>query len=448
MGFALLAVALAALVHPYPQALAGPPDAVVARNPYPFPVTLSTPRGLVVLEPGGEALVPAGLTCVLHPQVYYVGEGERFRLQGLLADGLLSGQPCASPKEEVEPLYSREYRVLLVSDPPGVVYRELWGPAGGRVEVEAPGFVEEEFARYRLEGLLLPGGVRAPGPRVELGLSGPAVVVAVYSAEYRVLVDVVGREYWHGGGPLLIPVEELTVVRGGVRLVPVKLIAGDAVVEARDGYFAVPQGFKGVLKPVFRKEYLLVVEGPQGERREWVPEGETRVIEFPGVIEVSPEERLVYRGALLDGTPLDSPRVEVVADRPHRVEAVYERQYLVRVTSVMGTSSEWAAEGSLYTLSLPRVLPGGLFTQLEMTAVIVNGEAMPGLDVLRVPVDGPLNIVVVYTPKPVAWRIALAAIPLTLLSAAAALQLYRWLAAAEEEAREALGRGKSGRSGG
>lgn len=408
---------------------------VVARNPYPFPVALSTPRGLVVVEPGGDAPLDPGVVCVASPRVYYSGDGIRYSLAGLLVDGVLKDSPCAEARGVVEPFYTLEYRVLLVSRPPGIVYRELWGPAGSAVTVEAPGLVEDEFTRYALEGLVLPGGFQVRGPRVQVALHSPLLVEAVYRAEYRVIVEGVGSEYWYSSGPLLIPVEDVTVVRGGVRLVPVKLVAGNAEIEARNGYFIVPEGFKGVLKPIFKKEYLLVVKGPGGEKREWLEEGSSRIIEFPGVVEVSPEERLIYRGALLDGVRVAAPRVEVVADSPHTVEALYNRQYLVRVTSIMGTTEEWVLEGSLYTLSLPREIPGGLFTRLEMTAVIVNGEYLPGVEALRIPVEGPLHITVVYSPTPILWRLALATVPVTLLSASAALYLYQWLSVGGQRSR-------------
>jgi len=419
----LLAAAIASLLAPVAVAA----GMVTVWNPYPFTVILVTPDGLVALEPGGRAEVSQGRICVASPEVYYEGEGVRYRLSGAIVDGRLADGVCGDAASSFQPFYTVEYRVLLVSDPPGVAYQELWGPAGGRVTVEAPPSVEEEYARYTIKSLVLPGGVEVPGYRAELALHAPATVKALYAAEYRVVVEGAGREYWYSGGPLMIPVEEVIVAGEGYRLVPVKLVAGGLVLQPQGGYFVVPEGFKGVLKPVFKKEYLLHVKGPQGERMEWHEEGATVTLEFPNIIDVSPEERLVYRGALIDGSRAPSPTIELVMDSPHTVEAVYDRQYRVRIVSLLGTLEDWATEGALYTLNLPQTIPGGIFTNLQIAAVIVNGEALPGVEGLRIPVYGPLNVTVIYAPQPITWRILLASIPLTLISTAAAIYIYRWL---------------------
>lgn len=406
---------------------------VIARNPYPFTVFILTNDGLVSLIPNGEASLQPGRVCLVDPKVYYTDNGVRYRFAGLISDGKLLLEPCVVVARSLEPFYVIEYRLLVVSEPRGVVYEELWGRAGSIVDVSIPRVVEGDFARYTFTALVLPGGVEAPGDNVGVALYSPLTVTAVYRVDYRVVIEGTGREYWYSSGPLVIPVEDLTVVRGGARLVPERLLAGDVAIEVQGGYFIVPEGFHGVLKPVYRKEYLLVVKGPEGERREWIPEGEKVSLEFQSIINVSPEERLVYRGALVDGLRVEAPRIEIVMDSPHRVEALYERQYLVRVRSILGATEEWVSDGSIYTLSLPQVMPGGLFTGLEMTTVVVNGEALPGVEALRLPVDGPLDITVVYSSQPILWRIALALIPATLLSASAALYLYRWLQGGGEE---------------
>ncbi|WP_062662904.1 hypothetical protein [Aeropyrum camini] len=155
-------------------------------------------------------------------------------------------------------------------------------------------------------------------------------------------------------------------------------------------------------------------------------DGSKLSLEFDPEIELTPQAKLVLSHVEAGGERISSPRVEMTVTGPLEVRAVYDTYYALETESILGRSLQWVEAGDTATLYFPPEMPGGVFTRLRLSHVVVNGEEAPlGGGRVVVEVDSPKRVVAVYTVEPVAWRIALATIPLAILSTAAAAYLYR-----------------------
>ncbi|BAN90211.1 hypothetical protein [Aeropyrum camini] len=127
----LALLALAPALHAAPAHSSPSPPLIV--NNYSFQIVVSIGGEKLVLGPGMAVEAEPGVeVCVESPRLLYTSSGVRLVLAGLLVDGRLAEAPCTLLSgSTLEPLYTREARVTILSTPPGVYTAEVWGPLGG-----------------------------------------------------------------------------------------------------------------------------------------------------------------------------------------------------------------------------------------------------------------------------------------------------------------------------
>ena len=396
-----------------------------------FPVIFKVGGSRIVIPPNESFTVDREVkACIVEPLVYYISEDIRLVFEGLIVDGRLINSPCYifyTPVTQLQPYYRVEVRVLVVSTPPGVYSAEYWGRQGTVIEVRVPKTIisDNGYVRHNLT-LIKVGEVSFNSSTVSLSLDSPKVVTALYNTEYLLVVD--DKKYWHSGF-LLIPLEDLR--KNGseaAMLVPraILLPSGTIIEPNEQGFFIISSPEKGKARVFYTTLYRVVVERPSGVEVFWVEEGGILELDFDREIQVSDREKLVLEGVLVNGKPYEATPINVKVYSPLTVEPQYKKYYLVEVESILGRSTSWVEEGSTFPLYFPPEMPAGIFTKLKLRNIQAEGELVSysgGLG--RVVVSKPIKITAIYTVEPVAWRIILATIPITLLSLASTFYIYR-----------------------
>jgi len=128
----------------------------------------------------------------------------------------------------------------------------------------------------------------------------------------------------------------------------------------------------------------------------------------PNIVEVSPEEeRYVFRSWNGDGSPDDGPddssaetdTIHVLVDRPLSMEAIYDRQFNVTLSSPYGGAGEgWYTQGEKALVMGPEEPQSMLFFKRTFDSLLGTGVETPVIDTptMLVEVNGPMNIVATY----------------------------------------------------
>ena len=151
------------------------------------------------------------------------------------------------------------------------------------------------------------------------------------------------------------------------------------------------------IRAVYQTEYLVTVHNPLGTiQKEWVPNGGELIIDTPGSIDIVPEqERYSFKG--WEGADLKSAKGSIVVDGPTRVDALYDRQFMVKVESPYGVSGDgWHTEGRTANIKVPENPSSLLFLKKEFAGFSNYPEAGPTLDI---PVTEPLTISATYSTQ-------------------------------------------------
>ena len=400
-------------------------------NPNDFPVVFKVSGSRVVIPPHESFTVKREVkACIVEPLVYYVSEDVRLVFEGLIVDGRLINSTCYvffTPITQLQPYYRVEVRVLVVSTPPGVYSAEYWGRQGTVIEVRVPKAIisDDGYVRHTLT-LIKVGEVPFNTSTVSLSLDSPKVVTVLYNTEYLLVVG--DKKYWHNGF-LLIPLEDLRKQSSeAAMLVPrtILLPSGTIIEPNEQGFFAINGPEKGKSKILYITLYRVVVERPTGTEVFWVKEGSILELDFDREIQVSDREKLVLEGVLVNGKPYEGTPINVRVYSPLTVKPQYKKYYLVEVESILGRSTSWVEEGSMFPLYFPPEMPAGIFTKLKLRNIQAGGELVSysgGMG--QVLVSKPMKITAIYSVEPIAWRIILATIPITLLSLASTFYIYR-----------------------
>ncbi|MCH7996745.1 MAG: hypothetical protein IIB11_03090 [Chloroflexi bacterium] len=149
-----------------------------------------------------------------------------------------------------------------------------------------------------------------------------------------------------------------------------------------------------IIEARYRNEYLVTAMNPNGTfKKQWVKDGDEIVLETPPFMDiVKDQERLAFKK--WEGDEMDSHKGFLVVDRPLQMNAIYDTQYMVKVSSPYGASGEgWYTEGELAEISVPGQ-PGGIVFLKKYF------DNFPGYEAdgpkLSAPVNGPLTITADY----------------------------------------------------
>ena len=154
------------------------------------------------------------------------------------------------------------------------------------------------------------------------------------------------------------------------------------------------------LRPKYTKSYLVEARNFQGAiLREWVPEGDSVSLEAPPIVEtLADRERYLFKeweGALES----EGATIEVVADQPLSLEAVYTRQFRLDVVSPFGASGDgWYDEGARTIIMAPEQPQSMLFFKRVFDGFygLDDKGAVGTHPVSSVIVDQPMTVTAVY----------------------------------------------------
>ncbi len=279
-----------------------------------------------------------------------------------------------------------------------------WVQQGQVVQLSVPKTVESaNGARYRF--LRWDRGESPQTPENRIVALEPLTVTPAWQAEHH--IEVTGPE----GGPLtpsgwyadgssisLRATPTLTSSDGTRRSSFVRwLVTKGTVAQVRDepdaSSSAVIDG-PATFQALYRTEYLVKARSFQGVlMNAWVPEGEQTEISAPTTVEtVANEERYVFLG--WDGLPLASNRVTVLVEGPIDAEALFQRQFMVDVSSQFGAFGiGWRPEGERTLVRVPERPQSILFFHRVFDGWSGYDSTSP---TITLTVDKPVHLVAIY----------------------------------------------------
>ena len=157
-----------------------------------------------------------------------------------------------------------------------------------------------------------------------------------------------------------------------------------------------------IIMPVYRELFLVEVRGVEGGLidRRWVEKGELYKIDLKNVVEVVPGEvRYVFRGWRDPSIP-QTPSLQIEVQEPLRLEALYEKQYYVKVNSEYGSfGGGWYTENSTALVRAPETPQTILFMKrvLNGWSGDIANLRINGGTVLIDKVRRPITLTAVYS---------------------------------------------------
>lgn len=154
------------------------------------------------------------------------------------------------------------------------------------------------------------------------------------------------------------------------------------------------------LRPKYTKSYLVEARNFQGTiLREWVLEGDSVTLEAPPIVEtLADRERYLFKG-WQGALESEGATIEVVADQPLSLEAIYTRQFKLDMVSPFGASGDgWFDEGAQTIIMAPEQPQSMLFFRRVFDGFygLDDQGAVGSQPVSSVAVDGPMTVTAVY----------------------------------------------------
>jgi len=136
--------------------------------------------------------------------------------------------------------------------------------------------------------------------------------------------------------------------------------------------------------------------------KKWFKAGDTVQVSVKPVIEVVQKEvRYVFKGWSDPSIP-QIPSLTISVDKPLRIQAIYEKQYMVEAVGEYGVSGAgWYPENSTAILRAPRSPRAMLLLKTVFNGWAGDaGNSVDRGDTLIVRVDRPIRVVAVYGIEP------------------------------------------------
>lgn len=264
-------------------------------------------------------------------------------------------------------VYNREYKVV-VDLSPALPAAERWMREGDVFTHQAPQYVDiSQGARWALDGLQL--GDRNVGTSLSFTVTGPAVVTSRWHKEYMVTIDCgearcvegsTSRSYWVREGDLF----------------SVKLAEVDQVGPRERWRLADPPEIRltvrepTAVRPRYVKEYyinfgyrILTAEGVEASATvsaQWVQANSQLRLDVERLKPpASTGVKYELAGVEKDGS---STTQDITVTGPHDVYALWDKYYLVNVSTPIGTArgGGWYKAGTYATISLSESVSGFL----------------------------------------------------------------------------------------
>ena len=301
----------------------------------------------------------------------------------------------------------KQYRVTVISDI-GFVNGSGWYDAGSLVKIKSEPVIRVgKGERYVFHSWSY--GYRPFSPENEFVVQRPITVEAKYVHEYYVNVSSNGGfnvccPGWYKEGDMVTVWAERCVEEDGVRICFKRWISNTPILST---HFREGDNVAEILvnRPIqlvaeYEKECRVIIYDPYSKpKEEWVPCGSRFPVSVKPVVSLGEEVRAVFNGFVVNGVKrLRDPSALIVVDGPTVVEAVYKREYLVRVTTPYGVKSYWVGENETLVLTPPKESVTYILANLNFKGWRGIGYEAGGRAVIRV--DSPKHISAEYALEP------------------------------------------------
>ena len=344
---------------------------------------------------------PGAQVCVARPLVT-LGDQERSIFK-IWSDG--TEDECLTPTEPGEYVARFEHQVLLQILSQFKAYRDsVWVPRGKPTRLEVLSLVvESPGVRYQFEEWTF--GENRFNPDNVITPSRPFSVEVKWTKEY--FLDLVGPEGaelvgegWHSAGSTVVLKTDATAFAQGkdarLQFSSWEITSNAAIIipNPQRPLTSIRMGDTHTIEAVYTKAYKVVVTNPaRTVHDDWVPEGEQLPVQTEETIVIAADqERLSFKG--WEGAAVETAKGFVVVDGPITLNALYETQYKVNVTSPYGATGDgWYAAGEKATIAAPENPSSLLFLKK-----VFNGFAgYPDTGTtLTLPVEAPVTISATY----------------------------------------------------
>jgi len=413
MKAAMLSLVIALLAfHPWSYVDAAEPQATVSATANVTLLVNGTPAKTL------PASVALGSRVCVKTLAEYLNAGERYHFESwdIPEEMGQSGHTLEGPCTDVlgQGTYTAQYsqQVLFQVRSEVKTYRRSWWvPKGDIVELSVPDVVDEaDTTRYRFKEWSA-GETPFNASNLMVALE-PTTVEVFWTPEYNVIIEgpdgsVGTASGWYSGGSSLVlrATPEIYGDRGRSRLsfdtwealagpLPSVRDGGSpATIVTVDGHY--------VFHASYETAFLVEAGNFQGILlQEWILEGQEVEIESPATIETIPEkERYIFKGWRGENIGEEANTLRVIVDRPLSLEALYDKQFMVNVSSPYGASgSGWYTEGEKAMVMAPEEPQSMLFFKRVFAGFLgYEGSPTPAdRPVTTVEVDRPLNISATY----------------------------------------------------
>lgn len=437
------------------------PTATPRPSPTPTPSPSPTPEPLItvagtaptpLLVDGVEAdrvpkNVKVGTTVCAQDGVFYKSQGERWTFQGWSND-VADACQTLTRAGVYRPIYTQEV-LVVVQSAVSAFQQSMWVQYGTPVTLEVPDSVgvtgstapgskiaadTGDASRDRFRFVQWTDGETPFQTKNTIAAVKPITVEVKWIRERYVVAEgpqvaaVKGTGWYEDGSTLALRTPDFLPGdsaqerwkfdrwEGTTFPVPIIQNATSPLIQLKvDAAYGV--------RAVYTRQFQVEARNPMGTiRRDWVNEGQEVVLETPPIVDVVPEtERLVFRK--WEGIDnVSSPKFSGFANRPISVVAVYDRQFMLKVTAPYGVSGDgWYRQGTVATVSVPASM-----TQMYLWRTLFAGfgGANGTQNTVQVMMDEPRVMAAIYRSELDRETLAMLVLPIFALILAA---ITRWL---------------------
>jgi len=281
------------------------------------------------------------------------------------------------------------------------------------VDLSVPEVVEEsENVRYKFNGWN--GGESPFTPENRIALLAPTVLEVGWTVEYYMRVeDVDGNpspvsDWYRSNDTVVLGAPEEILKDGGREKLTFQkweVVYGPLLKNYKNPNLAVLVDGPCLLRPIYTEAFLVEASNFGGVLFQgWVQNGQEVEIEAPALVEVSNErERYVFQG-WQGKEGLEGNELNLAVYGPLALEAVYQRQFKLNVSSPYGASGEgWYNEGEKAIIMAPQEPQSMLFFKREFDRFLGFGNGGYGDDsslsenaITTVQVNEPMTVTAAY----------------------------------------------------
>jgi hypothetical protein len=370
--------------------------------------------------------VGAGSTICVSPSIY-IDIDRRYVFRGW-RDGLRDPCRTLTVNMTYTAIYYEQVLVQVFSEL-REYSRSFWVDVGETVNLTVPEVLERDGVQYRF--IKWSGGEEPWSPTNHFTAVKPIRLELEWEPRYLLMltsshgVVVNGSGYYKHGSIAVISAPEEVLLEPGRKLVFDRWVSigriPAIIPNEKSSTTTVRVEAPYIIRAEYAYMYYVEALGLGGETvvKKWFKAGDTVQISVKPVIEVVQKEvRYVFKGWSDPSIP-QIPSLTISVDKPLRIQAIYEKQYMVEAVGEYGVSGAgWYPENSTAILRAPRSPRAMLLLKTVFNGWAGDaGNSVDRGDTLIVRVDRPIRVVAVYGIEPDYTSIAVLGGIVTVLAA-------------------------------